>query len=77
MVAVTAYRESGCHVIEIRDNGQGFDVSALENAERTHIGLRNVRDRVEKMCQGTLNIDSRIGEGTLIVIRLPIREEKA
>ena len=77
VVAVTAYRESGCHVIEIRDNGQGFDVSALENAERTHIGLRNVRDRVEKMCQGTLNIDSRIGEGTLIVIRLPIREEKA
>ena len=77
IVTVITYREPRCHVIEIRDNGKGFDVSALENAEGQHIGLRNVRDRLEQMCQGTMDIDSKPGEGTVIVIRLPVKEEKA
>lgn len=78
IVTVITYREPRCHVIEIRDNGKGFDVSALEKADgKRHIGLRNVRDRLEQMCQGTMDIDSKPGEGTVIVIRLPVKEEKA
>ena len=76
LVTVITYREPQCHVIEIRDNGKGFDVSALDHAEGSHIGLRNVRDRLEKMCGGTMEIDSRIGEGTVIVIRLPTEEDR-
>ena len=76
VVTVITYREPQFHVIEIRDNGAGFDISAVDQKEGKHIGLRNVRDRLEQMCQGTMTIDSRIGEGTDIVIHLPIGEER-
>ena len=52
VVRVTAYREPNYHVIEIRDNGIGFDAAKVESAGSQHIGLRNVRERIEKMCQG-------------------------
>ena len=61
-------------MIVIRDNGRGFDVDAALKADSTHIGMRNVRDRIEQMCGGSMTIDSRIGEGTEITIRLPERK---
>ena len=67
---VTRKREDG-HEIVIRDNGVGFDVKTLETADESHIGLRNVRDRVERMCGGTLTVESRIGEGTSVTIFVP------
>ncbi len=73
-VSVTTRKEGGEHVIVIRDNGRGFDVDAALKADSTHIGMRNVRDRVEQMCGGSMTIDSRIGEGTEITIRLPERK---
>ena len=44
---------------------------SLEELDGDHIGIRNVRERLKKMCGGTLTIDSRIGEGTTAVIRIP------
>lgn len=75
VVLVTAYREPDHHAIEIRDNGTGFDAASLETAEGKHIGLRNVRDRIEQMCRGSVIIDSRINEGTVVTIRLPAAKE--
>ena len=40
----------------------------------THIGIRNVRERIETMCGGSLKVDSRIGEGTTVTIRFPLRK---
>jgi len=37
----------------------------------THIGLANVRDRVERLCRGSMTIDTRPGEGTTVTLRLP------
>ena len=68
---ITRQREDG-HEIVIRDNGVGFDVKTLETADESHIGLRNVRDRVEGMCGGTLTVESRTGEGTTVTIFLPL-----
>ncbi len=59
------------HRIVIRDNGKGFDTQAPMSGERSHIGLRNVMERIEKMCCGDMKIESRIGEGTTIIIRIP------
>ena len=33
----------------IRDNGVGFDVNAPELRDGTHVGLKNVRERIEQM----------------------------
>ena len=67
---VTRQREDG-HEILVRDNGVGFDAQTLDSADESHIGLRNVRDRVERLCGGALTVDSRIGEGTSVQIILP------
>ena len=59
------------HKIIIKDNGKGFDVKALDTMESSHIGVKNVKERIEKMCGGVVNIESTVGEGTTITIRIP------
>ena len=41
-----------------------------------HIGIRNVRERIEVLCGGTLEIESEPGKGSMVTIRLPRRKEK-
>ena len=71
LVEVATRRTAEGHEILIRDNGAGFDVQKAAAGSGTHIGLRNVRERIEKMCHGSLKVSSRPGEGTEVVITLP------
>ena len=66
-----AHKEDGSYVITVQDNGVGFDVTKLVNQSSTHIGIRNVKERIEEQCGGTLTLKSMIDEGTLITIRIP------
>ncbi|GAB3056868.1 sensor histidine kinase [Virgibacillus ainsalahensis] len=52
----------------VKDNGKGFDPSMKRDKS---FGLIGMRERVE-MLEGELNIDSKIGKGTLIFIKVPI-----
>ena len=74
LVTVRSWRDIDQHVITITDNGTGFDVEKAEQSDRSHIGLRNVRERIEKMCGGSFDIQSRLGEGTSITIRIPAEQ---
>ena len=65
----------GCHEIVIRDNGKGFSVKEAPRTEGSHIGLQNVRERLERLCGGTMTIDSEIGRGTCVTIRIPRGKE--
>ena len=53
----------------IGDNGRGFDVMRLASGAR-NFGLHFMRERAELM-GSTLQIESRQGEGTRILLRLP------
>ncbi|MBR1439929.1 MAG: hypothetical protein IJ589_01765, partial [Lachnospiraceae bacterium] len=63
--------EDGVHVIEVEDNGVGFDVEEFRRRQaegdmsEVHGGLRNLVKRLELMCKGRLEIESHIGEGTV------------
>lgn len=72
IVRVITRRKDDYHEIMIQDNGCGFDPEKIEDADGTHIGIRNVRERLESMCGGSLTIDSMIGEGTTVTIRIPL-----
>lgn len=61
------------YIITITDNGVGFDTKKPLPTDGTHLGIKNVRDRLREMCGGTLKIDSRIGEGTAATITIPRR----
>ncbi|MBE6554997.1 MAG: hypothetical protein E7663_02005 [Ruminococcaceae bacterium] len=60
--------------IVIRDTGAGFDVNHLPDNEHKHIGISSVRQRLTNLCNGTLNIESTVGEGTTATIRIPKKE---
>ena len=54
----------------VEDDGPGFSNSIETNKEGLHIGIKNVRERLERMCNGTLEIISEEGKGTCVRIRI-------
>lgn len=71
LVTVSSVKETGVHKITIRDNGAGFDPNDTAYKDGSHIGIQNVKDRVEQMCGGTMIIESEIGKGTCITLLIP------
>ncbi|MDY5577291.1 MAG: hypothetical protein SPF70_07410, partial [Lachnospiraceae bacterium] len=57
--------------IYVEDNGVGFDMNTVKFDEKDHVGIKSVRDRLKVMCNGTLEIESTIGIGTIVRIYLP------
>jgi two-component system sensor histidine kinase UhpB len=63
--------ESGRLVLEIMDDGCGFDVDKLgQDGRGPGHGLLNMRDR-SAFAGGTLRIDSQPGAGTRIRVEVP------
>ena len=56
------------NTITVEDNGPGFE--AADNNE-PHIALKNIRERLKLMCNGTLSISPREGGGTRVHIFIP------
>ncbi len=54
--------------MQIKDDGDGFDAAALQEAD-TGIGLKNMKDRA-RLIGGKLNITSTPGKGTLICVEI-------
>lgn len=69
-VRITLAQENDCHVLEITDDGQGFDPSALRHQK---FGLVGVRERVLAV-GGDAEIHSAPGRGTRIRATIPIQE---
>lgn len=55
-------------IVELRDDGRGFDPQAIPVG---HYGLLGVRERARLAC-GTVDIDSAPGQGTVLKLRLPL-----
>jgi two-component system nitrate/nitrite sensor histidine kinase NarX len=56
--------------IIIEDNGQGFTPDQAPGADQQHYGLQIMRERAESV-GGTLTLDSRLGQGTRVIIHVP------
>lgn len=89
-LTIKIYQTEAEHVIEVIDDGAGFDIDAYseggdgingslstagngggEDGKRQHIGLANLKKRLELMCNGKLMIESTIGEGTTARVVIP------
>ena len=64
-------------ILRIIDNGQGFDVKRWRAKSHTEkrMGLHSMVERVG-LLNGTIDIRSRVGKGTGIIITIPIKEFK-
>ncbi len=70
--------EANIALLEIEDDGLGFDVEAVNKSydKRGSLGMVNLRERTE-LVNGLLNIDSAPGKGTRVQVYIPLTEEAA
>ena len=70
--------ESGIALLEIEDDGLGFDVESVNRSydQRGSLGMINLRERAE-LVHGLLHIDSAPGKGTRVQVYIPLTEESA
>jgi signal transduction histidine kinase len=68
----------GLSLLEVEDDGVGFNVGAVDSAyeSRGSLGMVNMRERAE-LVNGVLRIDSAMGRGTRVQVIIPLTEEAA
>ena len=74
-IQVTSYETETDYCISVVDDGVGFDTGELQDAKQ-HIGIRNIRERLKEMVDGTLDIESTPGVGTKVWITIPKEGKK-
>ena len=53
----------------------GFDINEPFDDDHEHVGIENVSRRLEIICNGSLEIQSKKNEGTVVTIRIPKGEQ--
>ena len=71
-VKIKTHEAEGNAVITVIDDGAGFDTNQRQQDGRSHVGIENVRKRLSAMCGGSMEIQSKPGEGTCVVIKIPL-----
>ncbi len=70
LVVLAPSHDGAAWEITVEDNGVGFDPTSV--VKLGHRGLANTRERAGQI-GGTVNVESRPGDGTRVVIRVPRR----
>ena len=65
---IKVYETFDSYVVEVRDDGVGFDLSKVNFTENEHFGINNIRTRLKNMRCGSLEIKSAPGKGTKATI---------
>ena len=73
-VTIATRETAEAWIVTISDTGRGFDPENCENDGKLHVGIRNVRERLEALVGGTLEISSETGIGTEAVVTIPKKE---
>jgi PAS domain S-box-containing protein len=66
-VQISLARLGADYVVQVRDNGAGFEPGAIK---QDSFGLAGIRERVSTL-GGTMGIDSQAGRGTEVTVRIP------
>ena len=74
-IRVETYENETHYCVCVVDDGVGFDTSLLLD-ERKHVGLRNIRERLKAMVNGSIEIESTVGVGTKVLVTIPKEEKK-
>ena len=70
-VTIDVYETKESIVIRVSDDGVGYDTEELSRCGRLHIGIENVSKRLEVLCKGKLEIESKVGVGTVVTVVIP------
>ena len=74
-LSLRSYETDSDWIVQVIDDGIGFDYDQIlrdvESGERDSTGLKNLRFRLEKLMGATLQIKSKLGEGTEVTVIIP------
>lgn len=73
-VTIDTHETPDHFVITVSDDGVGYEPDAPAGDGKYHVGLENVRTRLEILCKGKLEIKSRAGTGTVVTVAIPKEE---
>ena len=71
-VWVSSVRDDDTCIITVRDDGVGFDTSQESAETRYGIGIGNAVERLREMAGGSVEIEGKKDEGTVVTIRIPL-----
>lgn len=63
-------------VLDISDDGQGYDAEEVAARGEAHVGLHIMRERAARM-RAVIKLESRPGQGTRVLLTLPSAERQA
>jgi len=63
------------YVFRVKDDGCGFDPAVLNDRTGSHVGLRIMKERAQRI-GGEIRIDSRPGHGSELTLTLPITQQE-
>lgn len=64
-IIVKTYETDNAYIVEVIDNGVGFNMSDIDFNSNKHFGINNIKYRLKSMCKGDLEITSEINKGTV------------
>lgn len=67
-VSISTHETNKAYIVEIVDDGVGFDIESVNFSNNKHIGLNNIRYRLKSMCGADITFESDIGKGTRVVV---------
>lgn len=73
-VQIDSTREGDYYHLVFQDNGCGFDVDSVQSSS---VGLRNIRHQFKLLLNAEMRVESAIGQGTKIIIDIPINNKKS
>jgi sensor histidine kinase YesM len=63
------------YMVCVEDDGVGYDVNEIKNDGRSHVGVSNITKRLKSMVNAGIDVQSTIGEGTTVTIKIPKKDE--
>ncbi|MFM2105323.1 MAG: hypothetical protein RL338_355 [Chloroflexota bacterium] len=73
-VSVRSSSDGTTWQLEVRDDGRGFDLDAVQGRSRRSFGLQFMRERAQLVGAG-FEVRSRPDGGTVVALAIPIRQE--
>lgn len=67
-LVLKTYETDSAYIVEVNDDGVGFNINDVNFNENKHFGINNIKYRLKTMCDGTIVIDSEPGKGAKVTI---------
>lgn len=76
-ILIKSYEDKVNSYVVIQDDGPGFKPEKKEKDERSHVGLVNVKTRIQDQCQGSLILQTERSVGTTVTLVIPKKKNES